>query len=88
MTTAAGHASGGPFLLLRPKWRAFFVSSILSGEQMSTGVTAEVPSFRFRDEQLGEVVGRAAIPLAALAGLLTLVGAGAATRLRRVTGPA
>ena len=54
---------------------------------MSVDVLPTMPSFRFVDEQMGEVRARAAIPLAALGGLLILVGAGAVVRLRRVTGP-
>lgn len=70
------------------EWRTFFVPALLAGDTMSAGVTADMPSFRFRDEPFGDVVGRAAVPLATLASLLLLVGGGAAIRLRRVTGPA
>ena len=68
-------------------WRNFFVPAILAGEQMTADVLPGLPSFRFVDEQMREVRARAAIPLAALGGLLVLVGAGAVVRLRRVTGP-
>ena len=69
------------------RWRTFFVPAILAGEQMTAEVLPGVPSFRFVDEQVREVAARAAIPLAALGGLLVLAGAGAVVRLRRVTGP-
>jgi len=69
------------------EWRAFFVPAILAGEQMTASVLPEIPSFRFTDEEARDAAARAAIPLAALAGLLVLVGAGAIGRLRRVTGP-
>ena len=68
-------------------WRTFFVPAILAGERMTADVLPGLPAFRFVDERMREVRARAAIPLAALGGLLFLAGAGAVTRLRRVSGP-
>ncbi len=70
------------------EWRAFFVPAILAGEPMSAGVIPRLPAFDFRDEPTRAVAARAAFPLAALTGILLIVGFAAARRLRRITGPA
>ncbi len=69
------------------EWRAFFVPAILAGTQMTVDALAEAPSFRFVDEEARTVAARIATPLAALFGMLALVGAAGALRLRRWTGP-
>ena len=68
------------------EWREFFVPAILADEQMSVDVLTRVPVYRAVEEDAGEVAGRAAAPLAALAGLVAVVGAGAGVGLGRVRG--
>ena len=69
-------------------WQAFFVPPLLAGELMTVEVLPRLPTFRFVDEPIRDVIARALVPIAVLLGLLVLVGAGAVARLRRVTGPA
>ena len=68
------------------RWRQFFVPAILAGERMDAGVLPRRPDFRFEDEEFAEVAGRAAVPLAVLAGLVALVGVAAGVGLGRVRG--
>ena len=68
------------------QWRQFFVPAILAGEEMDASVLADVPRFQLTDEEPEEVARRVAVPLTFLGGLLTLVSAGAGSRLGRVRG--
>ena len=68
------------------EWRQFFVPAILADERMSAGILPDVPTFRFVDEEPGEVARRTAVPLLVLGGLVVLVGVGAGVGLGRVRG--
>ncbi len=68
------------------QWREFFVPAVLAGAQMSARVLPDSPRFRLEDEEPAEVARRATVPLAALGGLLVLVGTGAGVGLGRVRG--
>lgn len=68
------------------RWRQFFVPAILADERMTADVLADVPAFRFVDEESADVAGRAAVPLTVLGGLVILMGAAARIGLGRVRG--
>ncbi len=68
------------------RWREFFAPAILADERMDADILADIPEFRFEEEEFAAVARRASAPLAALVGFLALASVGASVGLGRVRG--